>query len=244
MLDRESNSIQRELVKEWRNFQAEMARLHSAAEVRPDDGNEVFRVVDSPMPELVAVELEPAVFNLPERGDDSTTDLFVVIRGRMSFMRQGATKIRPLHMHDFGTEIGYFRRKSAGLVHVYGAHYDIAVNEVGHPVFHAQMRSFTDFSTHIRKQYTITGEDNLDHVKGILKTVRLPTAQMDIFATIVQLMADHLLYSGSGGEERKAFNDVLVKSNFCKGAGHRSPQLSSHEARGCNRAHHWYPQIV
>jgi hypothetical protein len=62
------------------------------------------------------------------------------------------------------------------------------------------MRSFSTFSTHVHEQYGIEGGVS-DCLAGVLKTVRLPTAQMDMFSLFLQLCADHLLYSGSGKEE-------------------------------------------
>jgi hypothetical protein len=78
----------------------------------------------------------------------------------------------------------------------------------------------------------------------MLRNVRVPTAQMDVFSLFVELCADHLLYEQSGPEEREAFNSLLHRSAFCRGAALRLPQLATEEARACYRARHWYPAIA
>lgn len=127
-------------------------------------------------------------------------DLFIVAEGRLSLSRQLFAEHGLMQTRDFSTRVGYFRRVPGLLEHVFGAHYDFSRDELGHPAFHGQMRSFSTFSTHVHEQYGIEGGVS-DYLAGVLKTVRLPTAQMDMFSLFLQLCADHLLYSGSGNEE-------------------------------------------
>jgi hypothetical protein len=124
---------------------------------------------------------------------------------------------------------------------VFGAHYDFALNEIGHPVFQGQMRSFAEFGAHIREHYGINDPVE-DVVRGVLNRVRVPTAQMDVFSLVIQICADHLLYKEAGPEETDAFKALLRKSKFCKGAGFQVPSLTSDDARTCYRARHWYPE--
>ena len=150
MADRDSHGIRKRLVEQWDGFLAELGRLKGAVVVRPRDGFGLFRPKGSSDGEAVGFELKPVVFNLPERADHGQRDLFVVIRGRVSFRREDFRNQRALLTHDFGSEIGYFRRTGKALTHVYGAHYDLATNELGHPAFHAQLGSFACFADHVR----------------------------------------------------------------------------------------------
>ena len=206
------------------------------------DGFTLFRPSESAGTEAVRFELRPVVFNLPERGDHRECDLFVVVRGRLSFRREDFRDRKALLTHDFGSEVGYFRRAGDSLTHVYGAHYDLATNELGHPAFHAQLGSFADFADHVREQFGVSGQV-VDPMKGLIRTVRVPAAQMDVFSLFVQICADHLLSKKSNLEEKKAFNALLEKGAFWKGAAFQMVRLGTEEARDCYRARHWYPRM-
>jgi hypothetical protein len=212
--------------------------------VKPTDGHAIFHVRSAVGSPVVAFEIRPVVFSLPERGyHHESRELFVVVKGDLSFSRQDFVDTGKLVTKTFGTQVAYFRRASHALIHVYGAHYDFAVDELGHPAFHAQMRSFQELSSHVLAQYGYDGEVD-DLVKGVLKTVRTPTAQLDAFSLFVQICADHLLYDQSGPEAKAAFNSLLEKSKFCQGAAGQLPRLATEEARHCYRARHWYPAIA
>jgi hypothetical protein len=244
VVDRESGGILRTLVRQWNEVTAELPRLRPSAEVKPTDGHAIFRVTSNPGSPVVAFDIRPVVFSLPERGyHHESKELFVVVKGDLSFVRQEFTDSGKLTTHKFGTQVAYFRRGNEVLTHVYGAHYDFALNELGHPVFHAQMRSFAELSSHVVEQYGYDGEVE-DLVKGLLRTVRIPTAQLDAFSLFVQICADHLLYDKSGPEAKAAFNSLLEKSKFCQGAAGQLPRLATEEARSCYRARHWYPAIA
>jgi len=242
-MDRESGSIHQALVRAWQNVKMTIERLHGSATVKPNDLQEVLQVMDRSDERLIWFEVRPIVFQLPERGDASSTDLFVVVSGCLAFDRAAFRERRLLLTRSFSTEVGYFRHAGTTLKHVYGAHYDFALDEVGHPVFHGQMKSFRDFATHIAERYRVT-HDVDDLVIGILKTVRVPSAQLDIFSVFLQLCADHLLHNESSTEDLAAFNDLLEKSAFCRGAAYQVPRLMEEEARQCYRALHWYSPIV
>jgi hypothetical protein len=244
MVNRETSGILQRLVAQWSNVTAELPRLHPAAEVKPVDGYAIFQPLLADDVDVAPFEIRPVVFNFPERASHRANDeLFVVVKGQLSFRRQELIQSGRLVVHDFGTQVGYFRRKHEELTHVYGAHYDFALDEVGHPVFHAQMSTFAELSTSITEQYGYDGPIQ-DSVMGILRTVRLPTAQLDAFSLFVQICADHLIFSKSGPEEKAAFNSLVEKSMFCQGAAGRVPRLSTDEARVCYRAPRWYPAIA
>ena len=162
------------------------------------------------------------------------------VRGRLSFRRNELQAHSALVTHKFDSQIGYFRRTNESLKHVYGAHYDLAVGEPGHPALHAQMKSYSSFSECIREQYGIH-RPVIDPVKDLLRTVRLPVAQMDVFSLFVQICADHLVSENSGREEKDAFKALVQKGSFCQGAGFQIARLGTNDARVCYRARHWYP---
>ena len=242
MMDRDSHYIQKLLVEQWNQFLAELPRLHAAVTVNPRDGFVLFRPKALADADAVGFEFQPVVFNLPERADDVKSDLFVVVRGRLSFRRQELRTRKTLLTHDFASQIGYFRRTATSLTHVYGAHYDLAVDEPGHPAFHAQMKSFSSFSNYISERYQVS-RPVLDPVKDLIRTVRLPVAQMDVFSLFVQICADHLVSAKSGREERNAFNSLVQKGALYQGAGFQIATLGTDEARACYRARHWYPMV-
>jgi hypothetical protein len=243
MVDSESNRILRLLAGQWDNALTELLRLNSAAEARPADAQALFRPAHSSHEDIVRFEFGPVVFNLPERAYNLAVDLFAVVQGRLGFDRNVFRETETLVTHDFATEVGYFRHRPGALVHVFGAHYDLANDELGHPVFHAQLKPFPRFGQLISDHYRISAVTR-DSMQGLLKTVRIPSAQMDIFSLVVQLCADHLLYEKSGQQEKDAFNALLKNNTFCLGAAKRFPRLTNDVARRCYRALHWYPVVV
>jgi hypothetical protein len=243
MVDRESSGMMKRLVTQWDHFRLQLERLRPAAQVRPRDAQRVFQIVTSPNSGAASFTLCPVVFNVPERADDFSLDLFVVVEGRLSFRRKDFNERKVLATHDFSTKVAYFRRTATALHHVYGAHYDFSLNELGHPVFHGQMRSYPELADAIKQQFYFEREV-IDSVGGLLRTVRVPTAQMDVFSFFIQLCADHLVYAKSGSDEKAAFNSLLQKNDFCQGAAYQVPRLQLQEAYSCYRSRHWYPDIA
>jgi hypothetical protein len=191
---------------------------------------------------LVHFEFRPLVFKLPERGGAASPDLFVVVCGLMDFDRAACRDDDELQVRSFATQVGYFRHRGGVLSHVYGAHYDFAPDEVGHPAFHAQIKSFEWLAAEVRNRYGITAPV-CDEVKKILRTVRIPTAHLDIFSVFLQLCADHLMRKDSGLEEKAAYNSLLEDGAFCQGAASRIARLSNEEAAHCYRSRHWYAPV-
>ena len=214
--------------------------MHGGASVLPSDPWKVFEAEDPSSGNIIRFKLLPIVFNLPERATHTTPNLFVVVEGWLEFRLDSMRNNSELLTHGFSTKAAYFRKTSGGVAHVYGAHFDFALDELGHPIFHAQMKSFQDLYSYVDAEFQVGGELT-DNVKGILKNVRLPTAQMDCFSFFLQLCADHLLYDQSGPEERGAFNSLLNMGEFLKGAGYQSGRLTAASATSCYRSRHWYP---
>ena len=240
MGDSESRRMQLKLVEHWDGLMLDFFRLRSTAQIRPIDGWSVFQPLGQ-SEGSIRFRLQPVVFNLPERASHLEMNLFVVVQGRLS-LGVDAFNGGVVTTHDFCTEVAYFRKTLSNLVHIYGAHYDFSENELGHPAFHGQVRDFSKLGGAINVQYGICLPE-MNRVEGLLKTVRVPTAQMDFFSLFLQLCADHLLYARSGPEEKGAFNELIRRSHFCRGAVGRIPQLDNAEAGKCLRSWHWYPRI-
>jgi hypothetical protein len=220
-----------------------LQRLNGNAEVFPGDGWSVFRHGVSS--ELVAnFEYGPIYFRMPERGSHSQMDLIVALEGELGIRRDIYKKDKTVATNNYATHAAYFRQKSGGATHVYGAHYDFELDELAHPIFHAQIRSFASLWPGVAARFHLDDPLDDDLVKGMLRTVRVPTAQMDVFSLCLQLFADHLLFKGSGETEIKAFNTLIGRSAAVKGAGFQCERLMEEAAYRCYRAQHWYPIIV
>ena len=242
-MDRDASVMRQRLVEQGDHAYGTLQLLAQYASASPNDGWTIIQPVETPeTPDIVKFELVPVVFNVPERADDGKPLLFVVASGWLELNRPEYRNTGALVTHEFATRAAYFRWKHDRLYHVYGAHYDVAFDELGHPTFHSQMRSFHDYAAHIRTQYNIEDEIE-DKIDGVLRNVRLPTAQMDFFSFLLQMFADHLLIKGSTPEEKAAFNSLLARSEVLKGAASRSARLTADIARLCFRAMHWYPVV-
>lgn len=242
-LDRETALIQRRLIQEWDEFRATLQRIRGAVDVRPDDGWRIF----TPRPggtaeEFIEYNVNPVAFSVPERGDHTQNTMFVVVEGRIALRREAFVQAKRLQTHSFATHAGYFRKTTAGLSHVYGAHFDFSLAQSGHPLFHSQMKSFANLATHVQEHYDVEGPIT-DCVREVLRNVRVPTAQMDFFSFLLQVTADHLLRTHPTQEERDAFNS-LVSSAFLQGAAFQVNRLATEAARSCYRARHWYAEVA
>jgi hypothetical protein len=242
-MDRDTSLIRQQLVQQWSEVTAVLERMSPGASVSPSDGWAIIHDAPASSNDLIKFVLEPVVFNVPERGNHSNAGLFIVVEGWLEVRRADFAANSELVTHAFATRAAYFRSHANELEHVYGAHYDVTVDELGHPVFHAQMRSFLELGSHVRTQYQRT-DAFVDKVDGVLRNVRVPTAQMDFFSFTLQVFADHLLVRQSGKEVKEAFNTLLQKSEFLRGAAVRSARLSTEAARLCLRSRHWYPVVV
>ncbi len=234
--------MRRQLVDHWTAALTVLQQLRPAASVRPANGWELFRFGTGNDASIVEFDFGPAVFNVPERAASIGVDLFVAVDGRLAFRRDRFVAERRLVTHSFGTRAAYFRKKPSGSEHIYGAHYDFSLDELGHPVFHSQMRSFVEMWNTVEENYCagIVGDDR---VRGILQAVRIPTAQMDVFSFFLQICADHLMCPDSGCDERTAFNGLVESSSLIQGAGNQATRLASESANSCYRACHWYPIV-
>lgn len=216
--------------------------MYQASQVAPSTGYEVFRIDSSAPNDVVKLDFGPIVFHVPERPDGRGPNLFVVAQGWLTI--EGPDfKTMPLRTKTFGTEVAYFRQKLGSLEHVYGAHYDMDEEKPGHPVFHAQFSSKVEFGLAVRELFR-RDEEVVNKTGEILRTVRMPSAQMDIFSVLAQICADHLMGPAPSEEVTSAFSGLRKSCDFLVGAAHRLPHLNGPHAAGCYRAAHWYERTA
>jgi hypothetical protein len=222
----------------WRLAKAQLDLL-SAVEIRPADEYKQFTVQANTVAEagVLKFEVNPTTFFVPERADQAP-NLYITVRGRIH-LDQAASAQGELVTVRFATEVAYFRERKDGFDHIYGAHFDFAVNEIGHPMFHAQMQSYSERAAIVRDEFGIDDGRDENHMKQVLRTVRVPTAQMDFFAFLVQICADHLINQHSGKDELDAFAGLREAAKGVRGVGQLLPVLTK---AVCTRGIYWYPE--
>src|ERR1700681_1567158 len=103
-MDREESVVLQRLVTQWAEVGPSLARMHSAATVRPSAGWAVFELLPGATPNVVEFAIKPVVFNLPERADDVSTDLYIVVQGRIAVRRDTFANEGVLVTHGFSTK--------------------------------------------------------------------------------------------------------------------------------------------
>lgn len=222
----------------WMNNVQQMRRMHQATDVRPRQPDQVFSANEQRTDGTLRVNCGPAAFKLSEKAG-GLPNIYVGVGGWITVRESGQSDASLCTM-DFGTRVAYFRSKGLGLAHVYGVHYDMDETGAGHAVFHSQFRPMTELYDTVREQFGVRGGVE-DHVGGVLRNVRTPTAQMDFFSVFTQLCADHLMMAKQPrGQAADAFGRIRSACDFMVGAAHRLSRLNSPSAAKCYRATHWY----
>ncbi len=236
-MSKQALAVLRRVELAWEEAIVSMRQMYGSSSVKPTF-HEAFSIDYTAPPGEVWLNIAPIVFNVPERANSGSPDLYIVVTGRLSFEGPDFT-LPQLKTKGFATEIGYFRSKQDALHHIYGAHYDMAEGHRGHPVFHAQMKPFDEFGDDVLAKFEL--EQAVDNkIAGVLRTVRTPSAQMDVFAVLTQICADHLIWEDSADEVLNAFNSLRAACGFVQGAAYRMAYLTSVEASSCYRGPHWY----
>ena len=230
---RRVHTVRNRLYTRWNSILGTVTRMNPSVAVETPTGNELFKVTTN---EHIRVDVSPIRFYLPERAKRHAPNLYVVIDGWIEF--DGT--VDELRTTQFGTRVAYVRTKQSGFEHVYGTHYDQSKDDLGHPVFHAQISSMKDLTTGIPGCESDALDDK---VVPILSNVRTPTPQMDVFSAVEQVCADHLLWEGSKNEVRRAFEDLREHCAFFEGSGHLMDRFAPAMA-DCCRSTHWYKPRV
>jgi hypothetical protein len=235
--NREVIGIQNDLQAAWQGVRSAIAKMRPSSQIRPAEATDIFS------PDTASDEAKfnvgPVVFYIPEKANGRDSNLYVAVSGWLSFGAPLDPDPRRTTLR-FGTQVGYFRVKGNKLVHVYGVHYDMDEALPGHPVFHAQMCSQVDFAADVARLFNLQLDTGDDLPGALLRNVRTPTAQMDVFSVITQIGADHLVSEASGPEVRDAFAKLRESCDFFMGAAGRLAYLNSLPASHCYRSTHWY----
>lgn len=234
-MNKNQSSAHRLLVQRW---EAAMVGFDAIGiDVHPASAYDVFSLTaNHPKPAgVIGFDIKPTIFNLPERAQDVSSDLYIFAKGWIDLDEAEVVEHR-LRTVGFGTEAAYFRARQNSLKHVFGVHYDFSVDQKGHPVFHGQVQNYVERGHDVVALYPFAlSEDN--PFKEILKTVRMPVAQMDFFALLSQIFADHLIDKDSDTTRLGYFDAVRNASQNIKGVPELLPRIA--EAQ-CMRGTHWY----
>lgn len=232
-------SMRKQLQDLWTGMLADVERLRGSVQPRPTDFSAILEEPEETT-SMVTFQFRPFVLPLPERARSRRNDLFAVVAGRLSLDRAFFETTRQLRAADFGARASYFRRKEDHLEHVYGAHYDFAKSELGHPTFHSQFRPRPEDADIVASHFDVPRRVE-NPLGAILRNVRVPAAQMDVFMLVLQMCADHLLWEQSSSQDRSAFDALVAKAKALSGAAHLVPRLTTGSATTCYRGSHWYP---
>lgn len=228
-----AQTVKKQLNTNWHSIRGIVLRMNPFVEIGPQTGNELFTVKPN---EHIHVGVNPIRLYVPEKAKHATPNLHIVIAGCIEF--DGTSQ--DLRTTGFSTQVAYVRAKQSRFEHVYGTHYDQSKDDLGHPVFHAQIKSMEDLAEGIPGCESGAFDDK---VKPILSNVRTPTPQMDVFSAVEQVCADHLLWEGSEDEVRHAFKELQELCAFFKGSGHLMDRFTPAMANCC-RSTHWYKPRV
>lgn len=242
-MNRDAALVRQRVHAAWAAVRSGLQKMYPSSDVRPSQPEDVFLLDGTTGDDEVKFNIQPVVFNVPERATRVEANLYIALRGWLSF--EGPDFRAPLLLtKSFGTEVGYFRSKQGALEHVYGAHYDLDEAKSGHPVFHAQVKPKMGFLADVNSRFGKQFPEPEDRVRQLLRNVRTPCAQMDVFAVVLQICADHLIHSESPQEVDEAFTKMRTSCDFFVGAAHRMAYLNLPPATTCYRSTHWYAGVA
>lgn len=214
-----------------------LTKIRQSSVVRPT-GSEIFKVTTNEDDQEIKLSANPIVFKVSERPGNPVPNLYIVVEGWITFADQ-AGQIASFQTTDFGTKVAYFRHKNNRFNHIFGVHYDMDKRDYRHPVFHAQLNSFTSYINHVEDLFPQECQLD-DSMGGVLRSVRIPTAQMDVFSVLIQICADHLIGQQPAPATTTAFESMRSAASFFIGAGSMINYLSNPPAASCFRSYHWY----
>jgi len=213
--------------------------LSSSVFFYPNDPYSIFRF-DKSDNISAHFECKPLLLIVPEKPMALNSDLHIVVQGHLEIDKEHLSATGQFRTRSFGSKVGYFRMKADSIDHVYGAHFDIDLQNLSHPAFHGQMASFEEFKDTIQSYYESDLPKLNNPMQHILRNARIPTAQMDFFSFLMQVIADHLLAVSPSQSHRSAFMDLLTKSKALMGSGFLHPAFQAPNSALCYRSGHWY----
>ena len=238
-MPRESRSLANQKIREaLQNIYAEIRRFNLQVTVHPHYGSGLV-TVDALHLHEPKFDIGPIVLTVPQRANTRRISTFyVVIKGTIVFAR--TLTDGHLTTSSFATRVAYFRELGNRVEHVYGAHYDLDETKIGHPVFHSQMTTTASLlcavgACHAHMKNRVLS----DLMSEIPRNIRLPTAQMDFFAVLLQVCSDHLIDDLSGEIDKSRYRRLMDYCTFFR--GYRSHEgMTRARSWECFRSHHWY----
>ncbi|MFI4994964.1 MAG: hypothetical protein ACHQAQ_04175 [Hyphomicrobiales bacterium] len=222
----------------WDRFQAEIPKLGGT--MRPKKSSDVFSYVEDEAGTHVTVKA--LCLHLKEKAAAIQSQIFVALEGRVSFDPSSTRK--DLRTSDFQTRVAYFKEiEPRRLRHIYGIHFDHDDKLPAHPVFHSQISSIRELAGVVNDRYHRTFEpvaEEDDFVRGLLANVRIPTAHMDVFSVLLQVLGDHFVNEMSDAMIRKSFDLLTSASGTFKSCMTGASRLGAVLDQRCFRASHWY----
>ena len=215
--------------------------------VSPEIYDKIFHQEES-INEVKFHTKQPISFNVPEKflvnklGNDEC-NILVILEGWLSFKKNEKTNLLELTKNgklitrDFGTRVEYYRKnKPFGWKFLNSIHYDYEPSFANHPVFHAQLSNRS--LLYSKAGYDNASLDSPNKNLELLRAIRIPTFQMDIFSTMVAICADHLTPTISVSSRKLL--EIKNNCNFFVGA--QNLQDTIVEAN-CLRSPQSYPQM-
>jgi hypothetical protein len=239
-MDAIDHKLHKALMARWTAVYGCATELGNSVDIRPSDSYAVIQY-ESSRDGQTDFRVKPVVFTLPELADLTNKDFYIVVEGLIALDKQAFKDSGVVRTLSFSTHVAYFRYTNEGFQHMYGAHYDFAPDEVGHPVFHVQLKSFVTLFAAVNEEYGQTFQIADDCMRGVPKRMRIPCAQMDAFSLFLQLIVDHLLWKNSSAEELERFVRLLHDQRNLRGAAFQVARLQEEAAIKCYRGIHWYP---
>lgn len=158
---------------------------------------------------------------------------------------EGVVINKIVRLKSYATEVSYCRmndlsNQTGDLQVMAGFHYDFeSTSKINHPIFHAQPKLSAGqryFDVHTEITPPLLPDKNTE-----IRTLRIPTPQMDIFSTIVMILADHIVQEKSQAPFKKFLEIVsplLLPINFDGSTIDVSKKfLDTHPVH----IHNWYP---
>ena len=224
----------------WSAVYARIRRLDSNVTIKPKMSADIF-VIDDQVQDGIHFKIKPIVLTVPQKiASRSGRRLYVVVEGKIVFTPEQRSGL--FTTSSFATNIGYFRETGDKIQHVYGAHFDFEPNLVAHPVFHSQIASNIGLFDVVRRyHYNIMElQPGPDLMKQVLGNVRLPTAQMDFFAVLLQVCSDHLINGNLDKSQHSDYEKLRKDSSFFLGYGANHTGLLNSRSDKCHRSPYWY----
>lgn len=149
-------------------------------------------------------------FDVPNRVKQTKTrNIEIYLRSRITYKIISRTERKIL---NYNTAVQYCHKKDKYLQCIMGYHYDgdVQTKEAGHPIFHMQFKNniLLEVIRDIEKdRYE---KDNIKGVENSLERdeIRIPTAQMDLYNTLVSIFSDHL-YTDKDSTTLSQFKEFL-----------------------------------